>query len=228
MRGALRHAEKMRGRTGEFRDKGQGGFTLAEFVVATSIVIVLSAVALVNYRGASRGELLGRGAHTIAVDLRRVQNMALSAALVPGPSGPTVPLGGYGIFFSGPAADRYILFADRDGGQDYDASSVPPERIEERILEGRMRFTGFRAGGSTTNQPLVVIFCPPYAHTLLYTMNVTRGTGPCSGDQGTLQQSLTLMLGDSSGTFPSGRTVRDVRVYATGAIDIASDQELGL
>ena len=41
--------------------------------MATSIVIVLSAVALVNYRGASRGELLGRGAHTIAVDLRRVQ-----------------------------------------------------------------------------------------------------------------------------------------------------------
>ena len=107
------------------------GFTLVEILVVIVIIMILTLVALPYFLQAGKQFALSRSAHKLAQDIRRAQEMSMSAKEFGG----GVPPGGYGIYFPNDS-HNYILFADLDGGQDYDGSG---EAAEEIFLEERQR-----------------------------------------------------------------------------------------
>lgn len=89
-------------------------FALIEVLVVVSIIIILSVIVLTNYEFGGYQFAVQRSAHKVSQDLRRAEEMAMSAKSFNG----TVPLGGYGIHFTH-STSTYILFADLNGNGYY-------------------------------------------------------------------------------------------------------------
>ena len=102
-----------------FRDKrgisDERGVTLIEILVVISIVMILTGIVFINYRTGERQLILQRVAFKLAQDIRRAQEMAMSAKecthSVACPSG-GIPSGGYGIYFDQTNPNQYIVYAD--------------------------------------------------------------------------------------------------------------------
>ena len=111
-----------------FKNKG---FTLIEIMIAVSIIILISAIVLLNYGNSGQQLALQRSANKLAQDLRTAEEMAISAAQ----TGGQVPQGGYGIYFSTTNSTQYILFADSNGNGSYDAGEAVgnPITMEKKI-----------------------------------------------------------------------------------------------
>ncbi len=132
------------------------GFSLVELLVVISIIAILAALLLVNYKSGQKQLALNRAASKLAQDIRRAQEMAMAAEEV----GENVPKGGYGIYFrKQPSPQRsYIFFADKDINNKCDFGN---ESINEIEFEGG----GIKIkdlGGNHLN----VIFRPPDPVTL--------------------------------------------------------------
>ena len=101
------------------------GFTLIEILVVTGIVVFLSAIILVNYQSSSQQLSLQRSAHKLAQDIRRAQELAMSAKEFQG----AVPQGGYGIHFKTSWENFYKLYADTNGNEKYDGADGEIETV---------------------------------------------------------------------------------------------------
>ena len=116
----------------------QRGFTLLEITVVVAVIALLSTIFLANYRGGDKQYALLRASHKLAQDIRAIEEMALSSRKTPEIIfGGTFPKGGYGIYITNDPLGDYqcstapssnggyciFLFADCDGGRDYDKSS---------------------------------------------------------------------------------------------------------
>lgn len=122
---------KVKKRIRLFPESG-AGFTLIEFLVTASIVIVLSTAVLFNFRTGEKQLALQRSANKVAQDIRRAQEMAMSARECPSSlcgGGGGVPEG-YGIFFEISLNNEYLLYADKSPGNGfYDAADTDIETI---------------------------------------------------------------------------------------------------
>lgn len=203
----------------------QTGFTIIEIMIVITAITLASAAVLIGLQSASRGQSLQRSAAALAVDIRSVQNRALSAT----PESGAVPPGGYGVYFGDPNGKTYQIFADSNGNHIYDG---PAELLEEGLLGKYARFGGFNVSASVAGDPpvsaseLTMLFCPPYAVTLVYdetSLPMQRGSS-CTGDQSTLRRYATLMLTQVGGSG-GGEGVRNVRVYASGAVALLDDAQ---
>lgn len=125
----------------------QKSFTLIELLVVTSIIVLLTGFLLPNYRAGDRQLALQRSIHRVAQTLRTAQEMAMSSKEFLG----SVPAG-YGIYFDDSQPGQYILFADADGGQDYDSG----EEVEVATLE-----SGVEINTLSPSSPLTILFMPP-------------------------------------------------------------------
>lgn len=125
------------------------GFTLIELLVVTSIIVLMTIWIFPNYRAGNEDLNLQISASKLTQNLRKVQEMAVSAKEFQG----EVPMGGYGIYFNISDPTRYILFADKDGGKDYDGSG---EAVEIFQLEKNTKLSNLSPLG-----PLTVVFSPP-------------------------------------------------------------------
>lgn len=126
------------------------GFTLIEIVVVVSIMIILSTIVLVNYKSFGDQFALQRSANQLAQNIRRAQEMAMSAKECP--AGITnCPAAGqpfsyiYGIYTKKsppgqPVSKSYILFADID--DDGEFKTANDAVIEEIQLEKGIIVTG--------------------------------------------------------------------------------------
>jgi len=126
-------------------------FTLIELLVVISIIVLMTALILPNYRLGDNQLVIQRSAHKISQDLRRAQEFAISVKDFNG----SLP-GGYGIYFDLDQSDRYIMFADLNGDQTYSGSN---EKAEEIILEGNV--TLFSLSPMAPGNSLNIFFAPP-------------------------------------------------------------------
>lgn len=130
-------------------------FTLIELLVVTGIILFLSAIIFPNFRLGERQFALQRSTHKLAQDIRRSQEMAMSAREF----NQMNPLGGYGVYLTTETPDSYILFADCDGYYDYDPTGIPcggvSEKIEEINFEKKVEIS------SLFPSPLTITFTPP-------------------------------------------------------------------
>lgn len=98
------------------------GFTLTEIMVVTAIIVLLSLIIFPNYASRRKYHTLQRSASKLAQDIRRAQEMAMSARDFGKPGDPkTASKGGYGVYLNITDSEKYILFADCNKNCGYDA-----------------------------------------------------------------------------------------------------------
>ena len=148
-------------------------FTLLELTVVAAIISLLILIILPNYRQEEKQSALLRSTHKLAQDLRRTEEMAISAQKTPLEFGEVIPKGGYGFYFeindALPKGYRIVLFADGDGEKDFDswgsftcAEAAPGpgnscnETMEEVALE-----EGIKVKNLSPLSPLTLTFKPP-------------------------------------------------------------------
>ncbi|MBI4919737.1 prepilin-type N-terminal cleavage/methylation domain-containing protein [Candidatus Azambacteria bacterium] len=90
------------------------GFTLIEMLVALSIIIIITGVVVFNIGSERQSSALLRSAQNLSLDLRRVENYALSSKVFKTAGVPC----GWGIHFNGVGSTNYIIFADSAPSQD--------------------------------------------------------------------------------------------------------------
>lgn len=105
------------------------GFTLVELLVVISITILLSTLVLANYRGGESQLALQRSANKLAQDVRRAEEMAMSAKEHQGNVPP-----GYGIYLE-ENNNYYLLYADIHENEKYDGAD---QIVEEIYLESKV------------------------------------------------------------------------------------------
>ena len=131
------------------------GFTIIEFVVVIAIIVILTGLIIPNYRSSNTNLSLQRSGHKLSQDLRRAQEMAISAKEFEG----EVPEG-YGIYLHENEPKQYILFADIDGNQEYSGLN---EQVEEIILEKNIEIRDFYPIHQSS---LNIVFLPPDPSTI--------------------------------------------------------------
>ena len=128
------------------------GFSLVELMVVTAIIGLVSVLTLTGYKTSDQRLALERSTHKLAQDLRRVQEMAVSAKEFEG----DVPEG-YGILFDLDDTDQYLIFADFDGNQRFDIFG--DEIVEIVSLENKIQLSTLDP--VAVDNSLTVVFVPP-------------------------------------------------------------------
>ncbi|MBI1971507.1 MAG: hypothetical protein HYS52_01495 [Candidatus Wildermuthbacteria bacterium] len=90
-----------------------------ELLVVVALIVVMTALAFLNWRSGEGVLAIERAAAKISQDVRRATELALRAQQFSCASG---TIAGYGLFFSNAAQTSYLLFADCNNNQRYDAA----------------------------------------------------------------------------------------------------------
>jgi type II secretory pathway pseudopilin PulG len=107
-------------------------FTLIEILVSMFIIVLMAGIVFANYRQGGQQFALQRSANKLAQDIRRAQQMAMSAAGCPAGTGCAglIPPG-YGIYVN-QGNTYYILYADTnppEGNGNYNGGDTTIETI---------------------------------------------------------------------------------------------------
>jgi prepilin-type N-terminal cleavage/methylation domain-containing protein len=141
-------------------------FTLVELLIVIGIITILSSISFPFYRNAQKQYILESEAQKLAQEIKKVEEMGMSAKEITNPNNPSekfVPSGGYGIYFR-LVPQRIIIFADCDDSHTYTLAppvcgTSPPrffERIEDLNLDSRVRLANL-----SPSSPLDIVFKPP-------------------------------------------------------------------
>lgn len=137
------------------------GFTLIELLVVAAIISFMSILMLTNYRAGEDQFALQTSAYKLAQNLRRAEEMAMSAREFQG----EVPAGGYGIYLwpnpqpPAPNDRKYILFGNRDT-DNYVYNQGTDFEIEVMSVEKGVKISEVKVDGST-KQKVNISFIPP-------------------------------------------------------------------
>jgi len=97
------------------------GFTLIEALVVIFIISLLAISILASYKNSNKKYILLQANQKIISDLRKVQNMAINGTEIEGYCSTVDACFGYGIMFDLTSPSSYILFADGNGNETYNA-----------------------------------------------------------------------------------------------------------
>ncbi|MCX6794575.1 MAG: type II secretion system protein [Candidatus Falkowbacteria bacterium] len=148
----------------------KSAFTLIEMVISISMIAIVTALFIANYRSANKRTDLIMTAQSLVADLHLAQNNTLGLVKY----NTAVPAGGWGIAFD-VTKNYYILFADLDAPGDPGHMSM--EEAEEALAEYGGRVTHLPADitiakltttGEVDNDAVNVIFLPPNPQTNIY------------------------------------------------------------
>lgn len=126
------------------------GFTLIELLVAIAIVILLTGIITPSWKTSQDSLALQRSAVKVSQDVKRTSELALRAQWF---SCATGRISGYGIYFSVSSPNSYIIFADCNNNQTYNAGA---DGVVETInLESRIAIV------AASQNAFSVVFIPP-------------------------------------------------------------------
>lgn len=96
------------------------GFTLVEMLVVLAIIVVITAVVITGQTSYNRSLVLTDTAYTVAYSVRQAQSLGLASRGVSSLSN-----AGYGVRFTGPSGNGYLVFGDTGGTNTLSASVCP-------------------------------------------------------------------------------------------------------
>jgi prepilin-type N-terminal cleavage/methylation domain-containing protein len=113
--------------TTKFKERG---VTLVELIVVIVMIGLFASILIANFPRILKQFALSRATYKLAQDFRRMEDLGLSGVLItdqPAEGQPSneIRADAYGIYLNiNPISDtKYILYADRDGGFDFDTNS---------------------------------------------------------------------------------------------------------
>jgi type II secretory pathway pseudopilin PulG len=144
-------------------------YTLIEMIVSISVITMITALFIVNYRSAEKRTDIIMAAQALVADLHLAQNNALGLVKY----NQIVPAGGWGVNFKA-GENTYMLFADLEapGGSGY----LDYNEGEGEIAYGArltklppgITIEELRIGGTTSEGEVNVSFLPPDPQTNIY------------------------------------------------------------
>lgn len=144
-----------------FNNKSGMGFTLVELLVVAAIILLLTALILPNYRKGEKQFALQRAANKLGQDIRRVQQMAMSAEECV-PCGNIVPSTGYGIIIDKTFNIRqYRLYADYPSSNEFFKPPLPDTIVDIIDLEKGVIIKEIKIPAGTLYDSVSVNFKPP-------------------------------------------------------------------
>lgn len=156
----------------------KSGFTLVELLVSFGVLVLLSGLAIANWKGGSQNLTLARAAILVAQDIRKAEDFSLSGK--PASCFASAPAGsllGYGVFFTTASPASYIIFANCNVSASYDGVGLD-ELVETKTLE--QGITLF----SVLPSPLSILFLPPNPNVKIEPGNALLGTIILQNSQG--------------------------------------------
>ena len=183
------------------------GFTLVELITVISIITISAGTIFISYRQAGQQFALQRAANKLAQDIRKAQEMAMSAKEFYG----EFPKGGYGIRFDLDYPGLYRLFADCNNNYDFDDQIIAtscanagqtgdpyPEGVGDSIyFEGGVKISDF-SPESGVNGPLTITFTPPDPVVRINGQDISQGPPPAvitlETPDGTKTKTVTVNL----------------------------------
>jgi type II secretory pathway pseudopilin PulG len=150
------------------RIRSEQSFTLVELLIVSVLIIILSALMLVNFNSNQGAVSLQNAAQKVALDISRAESMALSSSTQGG-----TPPAGYGIHFSlntpsanppysGNDAKSYAIFCDN--GTNYANSNglySSNACASQTLIESLPANVSVTALSTTLNNGLDVSYFPP-------------------------------------------------------------------
>ena len=171
-----------------------------------AVIVIISSIALVNFRGHDRRNKVDLAAYKLASDIRKVQGYALGLKEFDFGSGLEVPSGGWGLYLRDQAAnkDGYYFFAD-DGDHRRAANEDYGEKILFPSGASIKQNTGLFIDGGGEN-PIFISFEPPNPTVWLCD---NQGAACVSGGE------AEIKIIDSNGAY-----TRIVKINKFGLVDV--------
>lgn len=138
--------------------KNQSGYTLAELIVSIAVIVIISAISLVNFRSSNNSGASSMAAQKIASDIRKVQGWALSLK----DFDPTSHVQSWGICFSR-YESAYSFYIDDDGNDvcEDGCSEISIERRGDPVdVLNDLQITDIFLDGASLNRGQIT-FNPP-------------------------------------------------------------------
>ncbi len=182
-------------------------FTLIEMVISISIIVIITAVFVVDYHSTNKRTDLIMAAQNLVADLHLAQNNSLGLVKYNN----SVPAGGWGIHFDA-SSTSYTLFADLDappvgtGYLQYDPNTEGNVDYGARttILPDNIKILELKTNGADLNQSVNVTFLPPDPITNIYRVN-----------SGATSTSLEIKLQETQ-----NNSTKTVRVNFLGLVEV--------
>jgi prepilin-type N-terminal cleavage/methylation domain-containing protein len=174
------------------KHKNKAGFTLTELLTVAGLIAVLTAIFFVNYRNANQQFAVSRSAQKLAQDIRRAEEMSISAKDC---CGGIVPPG-YGVWLE-QGNSYYIIYADTQPPSGNGFYSTSDTVIETNQLESGVTIQSV----GTANGKVGINFAPPSP-----TIKIKY--------QDSGEQSSTTI------TLAGGGTTKTVKVNNAGLINV--------
>jgi len=179
------------------------GFTLFELLVTVFIIGLLSSILVVNWRRNENQYQLQTVVQTVAQDIRKTQQMALTGAKYSG----QIP-NSYGLYFTTSIRSSYVMFADKNDDKRYTSSDDPP--LETMSIESGYEIDSLNASPAGVLTGVSVTFNLPDGFTNIRKSDV--GGTPW-------QNSLTITI-RKVGTICPSATCKDIVINKSGQISI--------
>ena len=193
--------------------KKENGVTLIELLISIAIIIILSSITFIDYRGEEKKLNLERSAFKLVQDLRGIE--AKTGAEFEGCKDKNGNYDKdykyqYGAYFNINNKNKYILFADCNGNYQYD-DDENTDKIIDKVIDGgeielekgiEMESISFiiKNTSSITDSLCIVFTLPDPVVTINNNKNVNSG-------------EIELKIKDSSET-------KTITIYKTGLIEI--------
>jgi len=148
----------------------KSAFTLLEMIVSISIITLITALFIANYRSANKRTDLIMTAQNLVADIHLAQNNTLGLVKYNN----AVPGGGWGIAFD-TEKNYYTMFADADApgtsgymGMDEATEANPNYGARITYLPEGIEISGLTTAGGIENSAVNVTFLPPDPRTNIY------------------------------------------------------------